>query len=99
MHAGAAVGAPPRDARVPRADDGAWWSPIAISWIGNFLYIFKLGPWPGLNYLTMSLGLSGAVLAWAVVSEGLLDLLPRAREALHRDDCRRRDHLSIAPIA
>jgi hypothetical protein len=30
----------------------------------------------------MSLGLSGAVLAWAVVSEGLLDLLPRAREAL-----------------
>jgi len=55
---------------------------IGIAWVGNFLYIFKLGPWPGLNYLTMSLGLSGAVLAWAVVSEGLLDLLPRAREAL-----------------
>ena len=55
---------------------------MAISWVGNILYIFKLGPWPGLNYLTMSLGLSGAVLAWAVVSEGLLDLLPRAREAL-----------------
>lgn len=55
---------------------------VTISWIGNLLYIFKLGPWPGLNYLTMSLGLSGAVLAWAVVSEGLLDLLPRAREAL-----------------
>lgn len=55
---------------------------VAISWAANFLYIFKLGPWPGLNYLTMSLGLSGAVLAWAVVNEGLLDLLPRAREAL-----------------
>jgi len=55
---------------------------MVISWIGNILYIFKLGPWPGLNYLTISLGLSGAVLAWAVVSEGLLDLLPRAREAL-----------------
>jgi PAS domain-containing protein len=55
---------------------------MVISWVGNILYIFKLGPWPGLNYLTMSLGLSGAVLAWAVVSEGLLDLLPRAREAL-----------------
>jgi len=55
---------------------------MLISWIGNILYIFKLGPWPGLNYLTMSLGLSGAVLAWAVVREGLLDLLPRAREAL-----------------
>lgn len=55
---------------------------LAISWIGNILYIFKLGPWPGVNYLTISLGLSGVVLAWAVVSEGLLDLLPRAREAL-----------------
>lgn len=55
---------------------------MLISWIGNMLYIFKLGPWPGLNYLTISLGLSGAVLAWAVVSEGLLDLLPRVREAL-----------------
>lgn len=55
---------------------------LVISWIGNILYIFKLGPWPGLNYLTISLGLSGAVLAWAVVREGLLDLLPRAREAL-----------------
>ncbi len=55
---------------------------MAISWIGNILYIFKLGPWPGLNYLTISLGLTGAVLAWAVVREGLLDLLPQAREAL-----------------
>jgi PAS domain-containing protein len=55
---------------------------VLISWTGNILYIFKLGPWPGLNYLTMSLGLVGVVLAWAVVSEGLLDLLPRAREAL-----------------
>lgn len=55
---------------------------LVISWVGNILYIFKLGPWPGLNYLTISLGLSGAVLAWAVVREGLLDLLPRAREAL-----------------
>ena len=55
---------------------------MVISWVGNILYIFKLGPWPGLNYLTISLGLSGAVLAWAVVREGLLDLLPQAREAL-----------------
>lgn len=55
---------------------------ISISWVGNALYVFKIGPWPGLNYLTMSLGLSGAVLAWVVVREGLLDLLPRAREAL-----------------
>jgi len=55
---------------------------MVISWVGNILYIFKLGPWPGLNYLTISLGLSGAVLAWAVVRGGLLDLLLQAREAL-----------------
>lgn len=55
---------------------------MVISWTGNAMYIFKLGPWPGVNLLTMSLGLSGSVLAWAVVREGLLDLLPRAREAL-----------------
>ncbi|MGE3275025.1 MAG: histidine kinase N-terminal 7TM domain-containing protein [Vicinamibacterales bacterium] len=55
---------------------------IAVAWIGNAAYVFKLGPWPGLNWLTMSLGVSGGVLTWAVVREGLLDLLPRAREAL-----------------
>ena len=55
---------------------------VGIAWIGNFVYVFKVGPWPGLNWLTMSLGLSGGLLTWAVVREGLLDLLPRAREAL-----------------
>ncbi|MEW6322448.1 MAG: histidine kinase N-terminal 7TM domain-containing protein [Acidobacteriota bacterium] len=57
---------------------------IGLAWLGNFLYIFKFGPWPGLNWLTMSLGMSGAVLTWVVLREGLLDLLPRAREALVR---------------
>ena len=55
---------------------------VAVAWIGNFIYVFKIGPLPGLNWLTLSLGLSGALLAWLVVNEGLLDLVPRAREAL-----------------
>jgi hypothetical protein len=55
---------------------------VAVAWAGNAAYVFKLGPVPGLNYLTLSLGFSGALLAWVVVNEGLLDLMPRAREAL-----------------
>jgi len=55
---------------------------VSVAWIGNVVYVFKLGPVPGLNWLTLSLGFSGLVMAWMVVNEGLLDLMPRAREAL-----------------
>ena len=53
-----------------------------LPWIGNAAYNAKLGPWPGLNWLTLSLGLSGSLLVWVVLREGLLDLLPSARHAL-----------------
>ena len=53
-----------------------------LPWLGNAAYNAKLGPWPGLNWLTLSLGVSGSLLVWVVLREGLLDLLPRAREAL-----------------
>lgn len=65
-----------------RVPVGAVVAAIGIAWVGNAAYVFKLGPWPGLNWLTLSLGVSGGLLTWAVVREGLLDLLPRAREAL-----------------
>jgi PAS domain-containing protein len=55
---------------------------VLLPWIGNAAYNLKLGPWPGLNWLTLSLGISGSLLVWVVLREGLLDLLPRAREAL-----------------
>ena len=55
---------------------------VLLPWIGNVAYTLKLGPWPGLNWLTLSLGVSGSLLAWVVLREGLLDLLPQAREAL-----------------
>jgi PAS domain-containing protein len=55
---------------------------VILPWIGNAAYNAKLGPWPGLNWLTLSLGISGSLLVWVVLREGLLDLLPRAREAL-----------------
>jgi PAS domain-containing protein len=53
-----------------------------LPWLGNAAYNLKLGPWPGLNWLTLSLGVSGWLLVWVVLRGGLLDLLPHAREAL-----------------
>lgn len=55
---------------------------VILPWIGNAAYNAKRGPWPGLNWLTLSLGVSGSLLVWVVLREGLLDLLPQAREAL-----------------
>ncbi|MBX3278727.1 MAG: hypothetical protein KF868_12055 [Acidobacteria bacterium] len=55
---------------------------ILLPWIGNVAYVFKLGPWPGLNWLSISISVSGMVLAWVVLRGGLFDLLPRAQSAL-----------------
>jgi PAS domain-containing protein len=55
---------------------------VVLPWIGNAAYNAKIGPWPGLNWFTLSLGIGGSLLVWVVLREGLLDLLPRAREAL-----------------
>jgi PAS domain-containing protein len=53
-----------------------------LPWLGNAAYNLKLGPWPGLNWLTLSLGVSGWLLVWVVMHGGLFDLLPQARGAL-----------------
>lgn len=55
---------------------------IAIPWIGNIVYVFKLGPWPGFNWLGVSIIGSGLVLSWLAIRAGLFDVLPAAREAL-----------------
>jgi PAS domain-containing protein len=55
---------------------------VILPWIGNAAYIAKTGPWPGLDWVALSLGVTGSLLVWVVLREGLLDLLPRAREAL-----------------
>lgn len=65
-----------------RAGMGLMVVTVALPWIGNILYNFKLGPWPGLNWLMLSLGLSCGLLSWVVLREGLLDILPQARGAL-----------------
>lgn len=55
---------------------------ICLPWAGHVAYAFKLGPWVGLNWAGVSLIALGAILGWAVWGEGLLDVLPRTREAL-----------------
>ena len=55
---------------------------ILLPWIGNIIYVFKLGPWPGVNWLALSIIASGVVFAWLTVREGLFDVLPAAREAV-----------------
>jgi PAS domain-containing protein len=55
---------------------------IALPWIGNIIYVFKLGPWAGFNWLGVSIIGSGLVFAWLAFREGLFDMLPAAREAI-----------------
>jgi PAS domain-containing protein len=55
---------------------------VVLPWVGNAAYNLKLGPWPGLNWLTLSLGISGWLLVWVVLREGLLDVLPHAEHEL-----------------
>jgi PAS domain-containing protein len=55
---------------------------VCLPWAGHAAYAFKLGPWVGLNWASVSLIAMGTILGWAVWGEGLLDVLPRTREAL-----------------
>jgi len=53
-----------------------------LPWLGNAAYNFGIGPWPGVDWLALSLAVSGTLLVWLVLGEGLLDLLPHAHGAL-----------------
>ncbi|MDA1183373.1 MAG: hypothetical protein O2930_01850 [Acidobacteria bacterium] len=53
-----------------------------LPWCGNAAYNFRVGPWPGVDWLALSLVISGILLVWLVLREGLLDLLPHAHGAL-----------------
>lgn len=55
---------------------------VLLPWVGNVAYNFKLGPWQGVNWFSISITASGILLAWSTLRGGLLDLLPSAREAL-----------------
>ncbi len=54
---------------------------IGVPWTANFIYVLKLGPWPGFDLVAIAVGFSGGLLAWLVLRQGLLDLVPQARAA------------------
>ncbi|BDG08708.1 histidine kinase N-terminal 7TM domain-containing protein [Anaeromyxobacter paludicola] len=53
-----------------------------LPWAGSAVYIAKLGPWPGIDWTALGVAAMGALLAWAVLRQGLLDLVPIAQEAV-----------------
>lgn len=55
---------------------------VLLPWFGNLAYDLKLGPWIGVDWFSISLSISGIMLAWSTLRGGLYDLLPSAREAL-----------------
>lgn len=54
---------------------------IGVPWVANVISVFKLGPWPGFDLVAIAVGISGGLLAWLVLRQGLLDLVPQARAA------------------
>lgn len=54
---------------------------IGVPWVANLISVFKLGPWPGFDLVGIAVGISGGLLAWLVLRQGLLDLVPQARAA------------------
>lgn len=55
---------------------------LAVPWVGNILYIWKLMPLPGLDWTSISFAITGLLMTWAVFQLGLLDLVPVARNVL-----------------
>ena len=54
---------------------------VGVPWVANVVSVFKLGPWPGFDLVAIAVGISGGLLAWLVLRQGLLDLVPQARAA------------------
>ncbi len=57
---------------------------VGVPWVANFITVFKLGPLPGFDLVAIAVGISGGLLAWLVLRQGLLDLVPQARAAFMR---------------
>jgi PAS domain S-box-containing protein len=53
-----------------------------IPWVGNIIYILKLGPFPGLDLTPLGFTLSAIVISFSIFYLGLFDLVPFARDQL-----------------
>ena len=54
----------------------------AIPWIGNILYLARLGPMPGIDLTPFAFTLTGLIYALSIFRFQLFDLAPIAREAI-----------------
>ena len=57
-------------------------SAVILPWVGNVLYIFRVGPLPGLDLTPFTFAVAGIPLAWAILRLRLYDLAPVARNAV-----------------
>jgi len=55
---------------------------MPFPWIGNILYVFNWGPFPGQDLTLIGFALTGALLTLNLYQFRLLDLVPVARDAL-----------------
>lgn len=53
---------------------------VALPWLANFIYLFKIIP--GFDLTPIALSLTGILLAWAILRLGLLRIVPVARVQL-----------------
>jgi PAS domain-containing protein len=49
-------------------------------WVGNAIYIFKLGPMPGLDLTPFAFTITGLAMGWSLVHYRLMDIVPAARD-------------------
>jgi PAS domain S-box-containing protein len=57
-------------------------SAVVLPWVGNALYVFRVGPYPGLDWTPFTFAVAGIPLAWAVFRLRLYDLAPVARNTV-----------------
>lgn len=71
-----------REEALHRAQAGVMLAGILLPWLGNFLYIFGINPFPGLDLTPYSFTLTGLAFAWGLFRLKLFNLLPVARSAV-----------------
>jgi PAS domain S-box-containing protein len=57
-------------------------SAVFLPWFGNALYVFRVGPYPGLDWTPFTFAVAGIPLAWAILRLRLYDLAPVARNTV-----------------
>ena len=55
---------------------------VFLPWIGNFLFVTNLNPWPGLDLTSLSFSISGSLIAWSLFHYHTLDLTPILTDAI-----------------